>query len=188
MVLHGPARFVLDLILPIRDGQRQRERERGGGRQKESEREREKSRFTDDSFGVDGALLGEGFLPAAASSSSSSSSPSAWSAIAGHRARSFARSLVRSFTERPSSMTNSTRWPSLIEDVARRRGRPDARRDASSRDVLATFCLPLRHASHALPRDLTAVAYCRRRRVESRLVASGPRSFGASEPRNLVDA
>lgn len=75
MVLRGPARFVLDLILSIRDGEandvreRQREKERERVR-RAREREREKSRFTDDSFGVDGALLGEGFLPAAASSPS----------------------------------------------------------------------------------------------------------------------
>lgn len=56
------------------------------------------------------------------------------------------RSLVRSFARSPSGVLGDEFRPGghRLSRTLRRRGRPDARRDASSRDALATFCLPLR--------------------------------------------
>lgn len=114
MALHGSS--SISFFRDERERRIERERERDGRRKRET--------FTDDSFGIDGALLGEGFLPTAASSPS---------AIA------FARS--------PSGVlgppSNSTQWPSLIEDGEV----GPTRRDASSRDAPATFCLPPRRTS-----------------------------------------
>jgi len=100
--LRGPARFVLDLIFPIRDGRRQKVSERGG----ESDGERRADSRTTRSVST-GRYWVKVFFPPPCR----------------HRrpSRSLARSLVRSFARSPSGVLGDEFhpvWPSLIEDVA----------------------------------------------------------------------
>jgi len=95
---------------------RERERKRERERERARDGRRKRETFTDDSFGVDGALLGEGFLPTAASSPSAIAFARSSSGVLG----------LRQF--HPVAIA-------LIEDGEVGDADNEARRDAPSRDA-----------------------------------------------------